>query len=750
MEDPLLNKKRRFESLMLFVVNHRLFLSVLVLTCVIILVYANSLSGIFLFDDLNAIPRNPTIRDLGQIGEILSPPLNSTVAARPLANLTFAVDYAFGGVSPTSYHVTNILIHIGAGLLLMGVVRRTLMMPELNREWGGCAQQVALSVALLWAVHPLQTESVTYVVQRVESLAGFFYLMTLYGFIRCTTSANALKWRMFTIFSCWLGMATKETMVSAPLIVLFYDRTFISGTLWRAWRSGRGLYPMLFGSWLLLTYLVVTGLGRNNTAGFGTGLSPWHYLLTQCEAIVMYFRLAVWPNPLVFDYGWAVIWNPMDVFWQGALLLVLAITTCFAVWRRKPIGMAGMWFFATLSPSSSIVPIATQTMAEHRMYLPLIPIIILFVTIIDRFYSMYRTVILITVGAIFCVMSVCRNDKYASAIVLWQDTVEKRPGNSRAHNDLGNALIAAGRAEEAIPHFQRAREISGDKDADANNNLGIALAALNRIEEASVCFLRALEIKTSHVDAMCNLGWLYANRGQLDDGERMFFQALRNQPNMGKALHGLAYVASKRNLPQEAIAYYNTAKRSDSHDFSIRINLAAILLKSGRILESEREYRQALVIEPTSFSGWFGLACALSDLSRLEEAILCYEKALQINAGNADAHNNLASILYQSKRTQEAIEHYRAAIRLDPKLVQAQTGLATLFAQQGRFGEAITCYEAALKLDPDDHDAHRNLGLVYQMVGDLQGARIQYREALRIQPKDVAAFERLKAISDVE
>ena len=174
--------------------RYKLVSSGILLTIVVMLVYANSFSGVFIFDDLDAIPKNPTIRHIERIGEVFSPPRNSTVAARPLANFTFAVNYAISGIHPTGYHVTNVLIHAGAALLLFGIVRRTLMMPAFNGRWGGMAHRVALSVALLWAVHPLQTESVTYVVQRVESFAGFFYFLVLYSFVRATAYGSSWRW----------------------------------------------------------------------------------------------------------------------------------------------------------------------------------------------------------------------------------------------------------------------------------------------------------------------------------------------------------------------------------------------------------------------------------------------------------------------------------------------------------------------------------------------------------------------------
>ena len=161
--------------------------------------------------------------------------------------------------------------------------------------WGAAATPLALAVALLWAVHPLQTESVTYVVQRAESLVGLFYLLTLYGLVRGATAARPLGWYAVAALACLLGMATKEVMVSAPLVALLYDRTFLAGSFREAVRRRYGLYMALAATWPLLEQLIYASWGRGNTAGFDAGVNCWTYLGMQCQAIVHYLRLCAWP-----------------------------------------------------------------------------------------------------------------------------------------------------------------------------------------------------------------------------------------------------------------------------------------------------------------------------------------------------------------------------------------------------------------------------------------------------------------------
>lgn len=209
-----------------------------------ILAYHNSLFTPFVFDDSVSITLNRTIRHLWPVWEALLPPHRTglPVEGRPVVNFTLAVNYALGGVTPWGYHALNLAIHILAGLTLFGIARRTLLRPAMSGRFGAEATSLALAIALLWTVHPLQTEAVTYVVQRAESLMGLFYLLTMYCFIRGVESRWPGRWYALSVAACLLGMGSREVMVSAPLMVLFYDRTFVAGSFPEAWKRRWWLY----------------------------------------------------------------------------------------------------------------------------------------------------------------------------------------------------------------------------------------------------------------------------------------------------------------------------------------------------------------------------------------------------------------------------------------------------------------------------------------------------------------------------
>src|SRR5437762_6886855 len=362
----------------------RIFVAAALLTAASLAAWANSFRGPFIFDDLPAIVENATIRTLA-LSRALAPPHTGQPAnGRPLVNFSFALNWAIAGDDVRGYHVLNLAIHTLAALALFGVVRRTLRSRPLAAKFGTDATPLAFALAALWMLHPLQTESVTYISQRAESLAGLCLLLTLYGSIRGADSPVPMRWHVLAVVMCLLGLATKEVMYAAPLLVLLHDRTFIVGTFRAQLRRQPCFYTGLATKLLLLRCLVKQAGNRGATAGFGIGITPWHYLLTQCGALIHYVRLVFWPDPLVLDYGIATTNSLAEVWPQTALLLVLFGATLIALARQPPWGFLGAWFFLLLAPTSSALPLATQTVAEHRMYLPLAAIIAAIVVEIGR------------------------------------------------------------------------------------------------------------------------------------------------------------------------------------------------------------------------------------------------------------------------------------------------------------------------------------------------------------------------------
>lgn len=488
--------------------------------------YGNSLHGDYLLDDGNNILENPRIRELWPPWkplDVFSGPVTG-VSGRPIYNFSFAVNYAIHGFDPVGYHVVNILIHLACALLLFGILRRTFASERLCRFFGESAGPLALAVALVWLLHPLQTTSVTYLSQRAESLFGFFLLLALYCAIRGFASSRPWWWRAAAAGATLLAMGVKEAAVVIPLLVLLYDRTFVAQSFRAALRRRWPFYLVLGGTWIALAAVVVTGGRLASTASLVRPVTSIDYAMTQPGAILHYLRLVFWPDPLIFHYWWPIATSVIPAI----VMVVFLIATVVALRRLPAVGFAGACFFLLLAPSSSIVPIPREIAAEHRMYLPLAVVLALVLAglflFLRRTSAAPRESLFPAIVAMLClllgILTATRNNDYRSAERMWRDTVAKHPENPLAFNGLGVTLAGQERVADALPCFEAATFLLPD-DPTPRTNYGTALAVLGRREEAARQWEEVLRRRPDHVDALRQLILVYGELGRYDDAAKL-------------------------------------------------------------------------------------------------------------------------------------------------------------------------------------------------------------------------------------
>ena len=675
--------------------------------------YHNSFSGPFVFDDIAAIVDNPSIRHLWPITHALAPPLSSAGAnGRPMVNLSLAVNYAWGGTNVAGYHVVNLLLHIAVALVLFSLVWRTLRLPSLKGRFEGKARHIALATTLLWTVHPLLTESVTAIIQRNELIVGLFYLTTLYCAGRSFNSTRTAFWYGSAVTACLLGMASKEVMATAPVMVLLYDRAFFSGSFKKSLTQRWPLYLGLSATWVLLGLLVFSHKDRAGTAGFGLGVEWWAYALTQCQAIVHYLSLAIWPRTLVFDYGVDVVRDFATVWSQASILLVLLAATAYATLRLPKLGFAGCWFFAILAPSSSVVPLATQTIAEHRMYLPLIPVVaIAAVGLFAKANKQTGLVVVAVVASLLGWSTVRRNEVYKSAVALWSDTISKRPDNARTYKELGKVLEGEGRTAEALANYDK-----------------------------------ALQLRPDYVTVYCDKAGTLLRMGQASAAIEQFDRALRINPTYFMALAGKGDALAQAGQGDAAIALYEEALKLRPNDSGAARNLGIALLTAGRVPEAIARLQAVLRADPEDASAHSSLGYAFWQIGRVEEAVLHFEVAARLQPVSAEAHYNYARALARAGRLTEAIGEYRRVVSLKPDHAVAYYNLGNAYAQTGQLLQSVAAYEEALKYKPDYPEAHNNCGTILRRLGRTEEARRHYGLALQYRPDYLQAQRNLAAL----
>lgn len=675
--------------------------------------YQNSLFGPFVFDDLPSIVDNPSIRQAWPPGPALSPPSGNglTVEGRPLLNYSFALNYALSGLAPWSYHLVNLAIHAAASLTLFGLARRLLA----RRAPAPAATPAAFAIALLWAVHPLTTAAVTYIVQRAESLMALFCLLTLYAFTRAagtenpanpsssgnpsasaaasasapfsptpsaTPSRTAPVWLAVSVAACALGMATKEVMAGAPLLVFACDRVFFAGDWRAAWQLRRPYYLALAATWLILA-AVLFGMEatRGGTAGLGTAIPWWHYAATQCAALPHYLRLCLWPAPLIFDYGTALVPRPLAVWPQALLLFALLAATFTGLRRGSAAGWLGLAFFVLLAPSSSIVPIATQTLAEHRLYLPLAAVLGGLVSTLVLATGRAALPLVLATALALSLATRARNHDYSSAVALHTHTVRHHPANARAHHNLGIALADQGRLADAILRHREAVRLDPSL-ADAHNHLGNLLLRTATPAEARAAYAAALLADPDHPGAHFNLARLDLASGDPAAAALHFRAVLRRAPDDAPARNGLGAALLRTGDPAAAAAEFTRALRLDPSLADAHNNLGALRLDQGDPTAASACFAAALRADPDHPDARSNLGLALLSRGDLPAAIHHLEVHLARHPTDATAHLRLAVALANADRLEAAIVHTETALRLRPEDPAARENLAILRARR--------------------------------------------------------------------
>lgn len=617
-------------------IEKRVILCGLVIVALGAAVYANSLGAAFVFDDDNGLAR---VRSCGSIGELLA-------TRRPLVSLTLAMNLAYAGVDesgrpdPSGFHVFNIAVHVAAALLLFGLVRRTLALVEGTRP---TATRIAFVTSLLWTVHPLQTESVTYTIQRSESLMALFLFATLYCTLRGTRGSPI--WLGASVACCALGMTSKGIMVTAPLVVLIYDRVFLASSFREIFEKRWWLHALLFASISILALAGVwKGIFRSDapgrTVGFGLAvISPWEYFLCQPESLLTYLRLTFWPRGQVLDYGYEPV-SFAAALPGGIVIFGLLCASAWALWKLPRVGFLAGAFFLILAPTSSFIPIKDVTF-EHRMYAPLAPLLLLAVlgarALLERLAAKSSSELIAVVLAGVAVVgygasTVARNTVYADSIILWRDNLAKTPENprvmvnlgfylgrvgeydeatrllaravelrprfARAHREYGRVLIVTRRAQLAVEHLEIAASLERN-NGELFHLLGIAYDQAKRPGKARAALEKALQLHRSvPPDTMAklhtDLGHVHRVAGRLPDAERQLRLALQRDAESLIARKLLAGVLAQQSKHAEAIAVCRQVLARDPNVVLERLMLAELLMITHSLQQAARECREVL------------------------------------------------------------------------------------------------------------------------------------------------------------
>ncbi|MBN2580850.1 MAG: tetratricopeptide repeat protein [Pirellulales bacterium] len=747
---------------------HRVLFGAVFLGLLTVVVYLPAIHGGFQYDDDLLLTANPFIKASDGLYWFWC--TTKTTDCWPVTYTWLWTEWRLWGINPTGYHVVSLILHIGSCLLIWVILRR-LSIPG------------AFLAALIFAVHPVNVQSVAWISQQKNLLAMLFFLLSILWYLKAEMGGESRDSRFESRKSKVEGQRSKGIFCSSILD----SRPSTLDSRWYCASLLAFLLAMLSkGSVVVLPLLLLgiiwwrrklTRLDFVRTAPFFalsvllTGLNVWYQHLGQQGPIrdvsilqrvlgaggVVWFYLykAVCPLNLVFVYPqWRI--QPGNPLWWLPLAAALAVT--YVLWRyrngwNRPLLFGWGFFCIALLPVMGLADVTYMRfslVADHYQYIALIAVAALVAAgwtawwrriQAPKWRGVAGAALTGVVGAL-ALLTWQQNHLYKNAEVMYRATIEKNPDCWMLHYNLAMTLLVQDQVSEAIQHYEQALRLN-PRNVNILNNLGNALKRAGRLSEAIVRFRQALKLDPQFADCYNNLGNALRALGRQQEALDCYTQTLKFNPLSADARFNLGQILFETGKIPEAARQFQKALETNPNHAEAQFALANALDATGRLPEAVDHYKQALRLKPRSIESYNGLAITLNKLGRVEEALRCCQQALKIEPKSAATHNNLGLCLGQSGRFPEAIEHFQQALKLQPNFPEAENNLGNAFFADGQVTEAIKHYRQAVRNKPEFAEAYSNLGNALQSKGRTTEAVAQYRHALQCNPNNFQVHYRL-------
>jgi tetratricopeptide (TPR) repeat protein len=696
----------------------------------------------FIWDDDAHLTANPCI-----IGPLGLREIWTTAAANyfPLVLTNLWVQHALWGLNPLPYHLVNVAIHAACAVLLWRVLRR-LGVPG---AWLGGA---------LWALHPVQVESVAWISELKNTQSCLFFLLAFWFFLRwiADDAPGARRGRDYalTLLCAVLAILSKPSTVMLP-VVLALCWWWMKGR-W-SWRIGAWLTPFFAVSAIASGWTIWEQKYHSFAQGAEWNQSWAERLIIAGRAVWFYLGKLLWPDPLVYIYPrWKIDANQVAVYAPGvAAVILLAV-----LWHyRRGWARAGLFayacFLALLFPVLgffSVYFFRYSFVSDHFQYLASLGPAALAgaaITLAPRFWADHQPRWLWALGGVLLlglgVLSWRQCGMYHDDDTLWRTTRDRNPTCWMAQNFVGKMFASTGHFRESLPYYEEALRLDPNS-FEVQYNLSIALRETGRIEEAMAHCERSLQLQPGFPEANYDLGVMLAGLGRPDEAAAHYEQVLRIKPDYVDAHINLGVILVGLGRPQDAIVHYQAALRLKPDSADAHSDFGMALHALGRFPEAVTQFEQATRLNPGSAEIHNNLGVALDHAGRVPDAIAQGEEALRLKPDYPEAHNNLGTALREANRLPEAIQHYEAAIRLRRDYLNAQYNLGLALALAGRPAEAIPHYQEALRLKPDSAEAHGNLANALLALGRNAEAIAHLQRALEIDPNQAVLHYNLALV----
>ena len=602
-----LNKDGSPKKLVGGIESVRTILLLLFLSIIIAVVYSNTLRSPFIFDDTANIVNNPHIRVTKLTREaIKNAGFKGEVANRPVANISFALNYYFHRYNLTGYHLVNILIHITSCLLLYFFVKNTLSLPTLRSRYKHY-EWMSFFAALVWGVHPLHIQSVTYIVQRMNSLAAMFYLASMLFYVKARLiEGKRIKWLLLgsSALAGLLAIGSKENAAMLPVFIFLYEWYFFQSLDCSWLKQHRFRIAGVLLALALFTFLFL------HTEASQMVLSLYKYqhftlkerVLTEFRVVIYYISLLIFPHPsrLNLDYDFPLSHSLVDPITTLLSMLTIAgliVAAIYITKKNRLLSYCILWFLGNIVIESSVIGLAI--IFEHRTYLPSMLVSVLAVAVVFRYIaSKHLRIGLISVlVVVFSVWTYDRNKVWGHEVIFWKDCVTKSPNKARPRNELAAALQGIGRLEEAVGHYEQALRINPDY-LEAHIGLGVILRHQGKLKDAIAHYEEALRIDNKFIPAYYNIGIILLNQGMIKEAFTKFEETVQINPDFAEGYYTLGYVCMGEGRFEKAIGYFKEALRKSPSFAEAHNNLGVILRRQGNVNEAIGHFKKALMFKP--------------------------------------------------------------------------------------------------------------------------------------------------------
>lgn len=713
----------------------------IILSVISIIVFFNTASNAFVYDDSVTVVHNSLIKNWKNIHSIFSFHyfmLSGELSYRPVVTLSYFIDYSLWGLNPAGFHLTNVFLHSGNTIFFYFFLKRVV---KTNTS--------AFITALLFATHPVLTEAVNSVSYREDLLAALFFLIAFIMFLKTDekslTPGKFVLYYAVSLLSYLLSLFSKETSVALPVLMVLFH-IFCSPST----RTPHAIIKR--APWSYLGYVIITGfylfvrfvLFRHVYIRLDQGKQT---LFVMIKVFASYIKLMFLPFGLNADYVVPPGTQGIASFVVPVLLISTAIILILRMCQNdKRYWFFPLWFFVTLLPVSNIIPIG-NIMAERYLYIPTMG----FCGVIGLLVQNYipgknlATIGFVTIILIASITGIYRNGVWRDEFTLWYSTVNREPGSARAHLNLGVVYYAKGFYDNAELEYKKTLEIN-PRDIEAHYNLGNAYERKGMVDAAIKEYQETVRYNPVHADAYNNLGSIYKNKHLLDRAIEFYKKAKQYNPFNPHYYYNLGLVYHEIKLYEAALVEYKRAIELDPDNGEVHNNLGIVYVCMERLNDAAVAFETAARLNPKMANVHNNLGIVYAKQGNPDRAIRELNKAVVMGFDNADVHNNLAGVYLTQGATDHAITELKLALTGNPADSNAHSNLGNAYLSKGRGDEAISEYTEAIKYNPADGEVHYYLGNALYGKGHYAAAADAFCQAVHYQPNNPLAHKMLGII----